>query len=170
MASDISRRRRVAYTTLDEFLEDARRLLDCDVITVGDWSFAQILAHLALSINSSIDGFSYRGHWLVRTFVAPLMKNRLLNSPMKPGFQIPRRAAAYLPAAATTLAEAREQLENAIRRLAGTPPTAEHPYLGSLAADEWLLLHLRHAELHMSFVVPVFDKQPIANNPSGPDA
>ncbi|MDP7274409.1 MAG: DUF1569 domain-containing protein [Planctomycetaceae bacterium] len=168
MATKISRRRSLTYASLDEFLEDARRLVAAEVTTVGGWSFAQILDHLAFTINASIDGFSFRGAWLIRVFVAPLLKNRMLNSPMKPGFRVPRRAAAHLPPPDTTLEKARETLEHAIRRLAQTSPAAAHPYLGSLTAEEWVRLHLRHAELHMSFVVPVHDTQSVTNKQTRP--
>jgi hypothetical protein len=35
--------------------------------------------------------------------------------------------------------------------------TARHPVLGKLTHEEWTQLHLRHAELHLSFAVPVSD-------------
>ena len=154
MAGSSPLRRTVVYQTLEEFLEDVRVLVSADVLTVGNWSFAQILEHLARAIDASIDGFSFRSHWLVRTLVAPLLKNRLLTSPMKPGFQLPKRASSYLPEPEIDLETASAHLETAAGRLSTTNPTAAHPFLGRLIDREWLALHLRHAEMHMSFVVP----------------
>ena len=154
MTAPSHQRRIVVYATLQEFLDDVRRLVSSDVTTVGNWSFAQILEHLARAIDASIDGFSFRAHWLLRTLVAPLIKNRLLTRPMKPGFNLPRRADGYLPPAGIDLDTAREHLETAAARISTTRPAAAHPFLGKLSDREWLALHLRHAELHMSFVVP----------------
>ncbi|GIT29654.1 MAG: hypothetical protein Ct9H300mP1_17000 [Planctomycetaceae bacterium] len=64
------------------------------------------------------------------------------------------RASSYLPEPEIKLRNACEHLEAAAQRLLTTPPTALHPYLGRMSDREWLALHLRHAELHMSFVVP----------------
>ncbi len=154
MAGSSHQRRTVVYQTLEEFLEDVRRLVSADVVTVGNWSFAQILEHLARAIDASIDGFSFRSNWLVRTLVAPLLKNRLLTRPMKPGFTLPKRASHYLPQPDIDLGNAVSHLETAAQRLETTQPTAAHPFLGRLSDREWLALHLRHAEMHMSFVVP----------------
>ena len=154
MTASSIQRRLIVYGTLQDFLDDVRRLVEVDVITVGNWSFAQILEHLARAIDSSIDGFSFQSNWLVRILAAALMKNRLLTTRMKPGFSVPRRASDYLPEPETELQAACEHLEAAAQRLSTTLPTAPHPYLGRMSDREWLALHLRHAELHMSFVVP----------------
>jgi len=154
MTAASNQRRIVVYDTLQDFLDDVRRLAEADVTAVGNWSFAQILEHLARAIDSSIDGFTFQSNWLVRTLVAPLLKNRLLTRPMKPGFTLPRRANSYLPQPDIDLDTAREHLETATERLTTTTPDAAHPFLGRLCDREWLALHLRHAELHMSFVVP----------------
>lgn len=161
MTTSSNQRRIVVYSTLQDFLDDVRQLVETEVITVGNWSFAQILEHLARAIDSSIDGFSFHSSWLVRTLVAPLMKNRLLTTPMKPGFILPQRANSYLPQADIGLDSAREHLETATQRLATTTPNAAHPFLGRLSDREWLALHLRHAELHMSFVVPQQEDEPV---------
>lgn len=161
MAGSSPLRRTVVYQTLEEFLEDVRVLVSADVLTVGNWSFAQILEHLARAIDASIDGFSFRSHWLVRTLVAPLLKNRLLTSPMKPGFTLPKRASHYLPQAGIDLDNAASHLETAVQRLSTTQPTADHPFLGRLSDREWLALHLRHAEMHMSFVVSRQEDGPV---------
>lgn len=154
MTASFHERRIVTYCTLQDFLVDVGTLIDSEVTTVGNWSFAQILEHLARAIDASIDGFSFQSNWLVRTLVAPLLKNRLLTTPMKPGFTLPRRASGYLPEADVELGVSHEHLEAAVGRLAMTEPTAPHPFLGRLSDREWLALHLRHAEMHMSFVMP----------------
>lgn len=154
MATITRERRKVQYTTFSQFLQDAEKLAAGDYHTVGNWSYGQILEHLARAMNSSIDGFEFQGPWLIRKVVAPFIKNSLLTKPMKPGYRLPKSADAYLPSSATTTESALEQLGIAIARIGNEKPTAEHPFLGRLTDEEWKALHLRHAELHMSFVVP----------------
>jgi FPC/CPF motif-containing protein YcgG len=48
--------------------------------------------------------------------------------------------------------DALQRLRNAVARLQNERMTAKHPVLGQLNHDEWNQLHLRHAELHLSFV------------------
>jgi hypothetical protein len=36
--------------------------------------------------------------------------------------------------------------------LAKAPPTIPHALFGPLTHDEWIAQHLRHAELHLSFL------------------
>ena len=165
MATAPSQRRPVAFVTLQDVLKDVRHLSGVDVTCVGNWSFAQILEHLARAIDASIDGFSFRANWLVRVLVAPLIKNRLLTRPMKPGIRLPRRANSYLPDPDTDFNSAHTPLESAVQRLATTTPTAAHPFLGRLSDREWLALHLRHAEMHLSFVVPREDDAPTEGTP-----
>jgi hypothetical protein len=33
-------------------------------------------------------------------------------------------------------------------------PTAPSPILGTLTHEEWIAMHLRHAELHLGFLIP----------------
>jgi hypothetical protein len=53
-----------------------------------------------------------------------------------------------------TAQEALEQLRKAVARLRAEKMTARHPVFGRITHDEWARLHLRHAELHLSFAVP----------------
>ncbi len=42
----------------------------------------------------------------------------------------------------------------AVARIQLDTERSRHPVFGELSLDEWDSLHLRHAELHMSFLVP----------------
>lgn len=147
-------RRKVTYQSLADLEADVDRLAATQVQTVGNWTFPQIVDHLAFSISSSIDGFGFKAPWFARYLIAPFMKNSLLTRSMKPGFQLPKSADKFLPKSDVNLDSAVGHLRTALSRFSSEHPGAEHPFLGKLAAQEWTSLHLRHAELHMSFVVP----------------
>ena len=151
--TDSSQRSKIEYSTLNEFRQDAERIAQLDYRTVGKWSFGQIMLHLAMAIEGSIDGFPFRGPWYIRKLAAPLIKNSLLSKPLKPGFRLPKYAENYLPDPDVTTYSALSRVQSAVSRIQVEAPQAEHPFLGKLAEEEWMRLHVRHAELHMSFVV-----------------
>ncbi|MBC7817627.1 MAG: DUF1569 domain-containing protein, partial [Planctomycetaceae bacterium] len=122
--------------------------------TVGKWSFGQNCQHLAKAMNASIDGFGVQAPWWVRWLIAPVVKNSFLTKPMKAGFKLPKQCASLLPDDSVTADEGLRQLKVAVERLAHETPTAPHPAFGKMASEEIMQLHLRHCELHMSFIVP----------------
>jgi hypothetical protein len=121
---------------------------------VGQWSYGRILQHLADSLNKSFDGFQYRAALPIRLVARLFLKKRLLNEPMSAGFKLPKSQEALLPDNSQPVDLAVENLRKAIARFEREAPTAEHPALGALTPSEWVKLHLRHCELHMSFVKP----------------
>lgn len=149
-----TQRRNLQFTTLDEVRDDIQALAAGSYVTVGNWSFAQILDHLGSAMNSSLDGFSFQGPWFVRWCVAPFIKNSILTKQMKPGFKLPKKFSSYLPNEDCTMDDALPKVLAAIERFDEEIPTADHPFFGKMASEEWMSLHLRHAELHLSFVVP----------------
>lgn len=153
-SSESVQRRSLQFTTLDEIRNDIETIAAGSYVTVGNWSFAQILDHLATSMTASLDGFPFRGSFFVRWFISPLFKNSLLTRPMKSGYRLPKKFESYLPSAECTVEEALPKVLAVIKRFDTEAPTADHPFIGKMASEEWMLLHIRHAELHLSFVVP----------------
>jgi hypothetical protein len=153
MSTATAARREVHYASLDEFQADVERLTNGKFRTVGNWSFPQILDHLAKTMKCSLDGFGFRAPWFIRA-AAPFIKNSFLTKPMKAGFRLPKKMSALLPANNLSLPAAFDNVRNVIARCQSETPQGAHPVFGKLAGQEWTSLHLRHAELHMSFVVP----------------
>lgn len=149
-----TQRRSIEFATLDEVNADIEELAAGSYTTVGNWSFAQILDHLASALNNSIDGFPFKASFFVRWFVAPMIKNSILTKEMKPGFKLPEKFSSYLPSEDCTMDESLPKVLNAIKRFETETPLADHPFFGKMASEEWMNLHMRHCELHLSFVVP----------------
>ena len=78
-----TQRRSIAFSTLAEVRADIEELAAGSYVTVGKWSFAQILDHLASALNASIDGFPFKASWFVRWFVSPMIKNSIITKQMK---------------------------------------------------------------------------------------
>lgn len=148
-------RRTLRFETLDDLLADVRTLAAGEVEMLGNWTLAQILGHLAVAYNGSIDGLDLKVPWLMKKMVRLFMKNRFLEKDVPAGFQIPEKDKRALePAPTTTTEDALTALEAAVERLKTDPDRVEHPVLGRLTKDEWTKFHLRHAEMHLSFVKP----------------
>ena len=53
------------------------------------------------------------------------------------------------------LADGLNRLRNAWARIRRAAPEDEHPLFGDLSHSEWIMLNLRHAELHQGFFIPI---------------
>jgi hypothetical protein len=146
-------RRQLRYDSYQDLLSDAERLAVSELRTLGNWSLGQVLGHLARTLEMSIDGCDIKASWPVRMIARLFFRQRLISGPTPAGFQLPRAfREAFVPPpteSQTGLAE----LRRAIERLHHEIDRAPHPLLGELSLDEWDSLHLRHAEMHMSFLV-----------------
>jgi hypothetical protein len=151
-------RRTPTYRSYELLLEEAERIAAGECITVGDWTYAQILDHLARSLTASIDGVGGVLPWPVRLVGGFLFKGRLLNRTLPSGYKFPDgkgQASPLAPDPDVDVETALESLRLACRRCLTERQRAMHPLLGQLDRAEWGRFNLRHAELHMSFVVPV---------------
>ena len=100
--SRVADRRQLHFDTLDDILADVDRLATCkEVRNLGNWSPGQVLHHVALVMDKSIDGFAYHLPAVVR-FVARLLKRRFLTRPMAAGYRMPSNAAKELGPPATS--------------------------------------------------------------------
>ena len=141
-------RRQVRYETLDQFLSDAERLAETPVNTLGNWSQGQIYEHLARSLDVSIDGTNLFPSPM-RLMLNLLFKNKFLHKALPAGFAAP---ASFVPDA-TTVDQGLSSLRQAAKRQEEVSERAPHPGFGKFTRAEWDLFHLRHAEMHMSFIV-----------------
>lgn len=146
-------RRKVRYGSVDELLLDAERVTNNPHRALGNWTAGQVFKHLAIVINVAIDGdLPVKPPWYLRVILR-LMKRRVLTKGLPAGFQLPHKAARLVPDSTST-EEGLELLRKAISRWKSDPRRAPSPMFGRLSPDEADQLQLRHAELHMSFLVP----------------
>jgi hypothetical protein len=146
-------RRKLDFASLDEVLADADRLSSGRVKQLGNWSAGQIFRHLAIAYNGSIDGLTLEVPWYLRA-MAKIFKKKLLAGPMPPGFSLPADAAKVLEPPATSTEAGLVDLHAAVARLKRDPHRAKHPVFGELDKEDWNKIHVKHASLHLSFLVP----------------
>ena len=141
-------RREVCYKSLDDLLEDAVRCAADGSMTIGNWSISQIYQHLTVVLHQGIDGFPSSGFLPLRLIAMMFFKNKMLRDGLSPGYNNPRLKPADIP-----IADALAQFVTAIERFQANPERAAHPWWGVFTSEQAVQFQMRHAELHMSFIV-----------------
>lgn len=151
-------RRFLVFESIGDLSAEVDRIVaaqhDGHLAANGNWTPGQIFDHLAKFIEFSYEGFPFRAGWPVRavSYVAKWIAwKRFVDWSLQPGFRIPHAALqpdewADFDVAAARL---RAQLDR-IRR--GEEMTEPSPFEGTITSDQWVYVHLRHAELHLSFL------------------
>lgn len=150
----VSNRRKLHFENLSEVLAEAEKIAAIDAETLGNWTPAQIFDHLSKSLRVAVDGTDAYFPWPARLFLRPI-RSRFFSRPLKPGFHVPSKLELVLrPRQGLSTEQALKELRAAVARFEAASQLAPHPAFGPLTREEWLQITLRHAELHLSFVVP----------------
>jgi hypothetical protein len=145
--------RKLKFASYEELLADVDRLTSGPVTTLGNWSPGQAFRHLAIAYNGSIHGFTMTFPLPLR-LMGKLFRKKLLSTPMPAGFKLPASGAKAMVPPPTPTEEGAAELRAAIARLEREPQRAKHPVFGTITKEEWDKVHLTHASLHLSFLVP----------------
>ena len=143
------------FNSIDQVLEAVERLAAAEtegkLRSSGRWTLGQALNHLATWVDYAYEGFPLKIPFFLR-WLGPLTKKRALSKPMKPGLRIPGIQGGTLATVVVPTADAMPHFRRSFARLSAQAPGDPHPILGTLTHEEWMALHLRHAELHLSFL------------------
>jgi len=156
-------RRLLRFASVAEILADLDRLEAAERLgtlrALGNWPPGSIFDHLGRAAVCSFDGFDGFTFPFWLRACAPLVKRRMLNRSFPIGFKLSKdgESKAWRPDVAFDqgLAFYREQLARI--EPAGSPSpglTQRHPSFGFMMPRDWVLYHLRHAELHLGFLKP----------------
>ena len=149
---EVQQRRRVRFRKLDAVLADAGRMERAETrTTVGNWTAAQNVQHIAEAVDRSIDGFEKLAPEEIRRQAIP-RRDEMLKDGFPAGILIPPDMQDSLPEPTVTWEEALENLRRAVARTETEAMNADHPFLGPMSHKQWGQFHCRHAELHFSFV------------------
>lgn len=150
----VTGRRTLHFDNLQQVLDDAEQMARSPVRVLGNWTQGKIYQHLANTMNASIDGWKFAAPWYIRVF-ARMMKQRFLNNKMQAGFKLPPEAEkSLLPEGDVSTEQGLEALRRAIHRQQTETKREPSPAFGPMSVEDYNLLHQRHAELHLSFLVP----------------
>jgi hypothetical protein len=80
------------------------------------------------------------------------MKGRFLRGPMPVGARLPKVPGGTLGTEPIGMEEGLSKFRVNVARLKSERPKEIHPLFGPFSHQQWIDMHLRHAELHFSFV------------------
>lgn len=150
---NVVNRRALHFKTVDDILRDAEEITSGEVRHLGNWTPGKIFKHIAITMDNSVDGVDFKAPLLIR-IVARLMKKSFLNNTMKSGFQMPEKMKPHFsPPDDVSIEEGLTALRESIERYKSATDLQPSPVLGNLTRDEYDKLHMRHAEMHLSFIV-----------------
>jgi hypothetical protein len=150
----VANRRTLRFNSIDDIARDVELLAAArEVRALGNMTAGQNLAHVALTMKYSLDGFPAQLPMPMRLMGRLFLKRYMLTKPMTPGFKSPPRVK-MIPAP-VPFEEGLAEMREMIARLKNETQRAPSPLLGPLSVQEWNDLHCRHAELHLSFLLPV---------------
>lgn len=148
-------RRKIDYPTLDDVLADARRLVEANAETTGNWSLGQILQHIATVMEKTANGFEMKAALPIRLLGRFVLKHLFLKYGMSPGFQLKGAAAKELLPDDTDPQQELERLARAVEQLKTQTEFPDHAFFGPMDQEFAQRINCRHSELHMSFVKEV---------------
>jgi len=151
-------RRTIRYRSIEDLLSDIDQIVTADragtLRRTGNWTAGQAFGHLAAWINYAYEGFPTNPPWLIR-MILRLRKKKMLREGIGAGVRIPGAPDGTYGVDRVTTDEGAKRLRDALARLQkGEAPKFHSPAWGPMTLDERVQGHLRHAELHLSFLHP----------------
>ena len=150
-------RRVLRFETIDEMMAEVDRLVAAEragrLQQVGNWTLGQVLGHLAVWAEFAYSEMPLNPPFFVR-WILKWQKKSYLYGPMRSGVKIPHCPGGTLGTEPMTLDEGLARLKKVIERIRREPPTVPSKVFGVLTQEETIALNLRHAELHLGFLIP----------------
>ena len=153
----VSERRRLRFESIDEVLAEVDRLAEAERVgrlrQLGNWTLGQVLGHLAAWAEYSYKGTPLKVPFFIK-WILRLRKRKFLYGTMRAGVKIPGVNGGTLATQPMSLDEALGRMRRVMERLKSEAPTAPNSIFGPLTHEEWIAINLRHAELHLGFLIP----------------
>ncbi len=153
----VAGRRVLRFESIDQMMADVDRVVEAEragrLQRLGNWTLGQIFGHLAIWAEYAYTGAPLKPPFFIR-WILRLQKRKFLYEPMKAGVWIPRVEGGTLGTGPIALDEALPRLRRVMERLKTEAPTAPNVIFGKLTHEESIAMNLRHAELHLGFLVP----------------
>lgn len=153
-------RRPLRFTKIDDALADVERCIaserDGTLTRTGNWTVGQTFGHLAGWIIYTYDGYpkDFRTPPFPVRALARVFRSSILNRPFSPGFRVKGASSGTFSVEPLSAEDGYTRLKRELIRLRHEEPRRASPVFGRMTHEEWIKLHLRHCELHLSFLHP----------------
>jgi hypothetical protein len=153
----VAGRRSLRFDSIDEAMAEVDRLVEAEhagrLGRLGNWRLGQTLGHLACWVEYSYDGTPMKVPFFIR-WILKGRKHKFLHEPMRAGVKIPGVVGGTLATGPMPTEAGQARLRRALERLKAEAPSQPQAIFGPMTHAEWVALHLRHAEMHLGFLVP----------------
>ena len=150
--------RSLRFQSIEDCIAEVQRILEADLRgtlrSTGNWSAGQVLAHVAAWIEYGYEGYPigkppFLIRWILRMSLKSTLRRGMSKGVRIPGVKGGTTGADHMPTVA-----AANRLLSALRRLqSGEEATFDSPGFGAMSMADRVQLNLRHAELHLGFLV-----------------
>jgi hypothetical protein len=150
--------RTIRFDSIDECVAEIRRIVSAEqegsLRTIGNWTPGQILAHVAAWIEYGYEGFPIAPPPFFVRWILRLRLRKMLRDGMPRGVRIPGVSEGTVGMDPMATSDAAERLLRAMERLnSGEEAKFHSPAFGAMSHEDRIKLNLRHAELHLGFLV-----------------
>jgi hypothetical protein len=154
---DVQDRRTLSFQKIEDLKAEIDRIASTSTQVSGNWTAGQIIEHLASTMRMAITrNLGWKAPLLMRILSPICFKKKFLTQTIPSGFNIPDGAKhLFAPPEKASIQEAAETFNKAYENYINSSFVAKHPFLGKLTRDQWDQFQLRHAEMHLSFVMDV---------------
>jgi hypothetical protein len=149
----VTGRCRRRFDSLDQIVVEARTLATQPTRQLGNWSLGQVCHHLGVGMQQCTTAERLFPVPFYLRLLGPLLRRSVLKSGLPSGFQLPPEGAKLVPPP-VSVEEGIATLEAGIAALQATDRRVPHPVFGEMNVAQWNQFHLRHAEMHLSFIAP----------------
>jgi Protein of unknown function (DUF1569) len=150
--------RKLRFNSIADVISELDQLAELEkkglLRTSGNWTAGQIMAHLAAWIEYGYDGYPIKSPpWFIRWFLR-LRLPKMLESGMPRGVKIPGIPGGTIGADDIPTDQGIARLRKAFQRLEAREEVAhDSPAFGKMSHDDRIRLNLRHAELHLGYIL-----------------
>lgn len=149
-------RRQLRFESIDDCLTEINRIGEAaeqgTLTTFGNWTAGQVLAHVAAWIEYGYEGYPIKPPpFFVRWFLRLQLKS-ILKKGVPAGVRIPGVKNGTTGQDGMEIPAALDRVRAALDRLTKEDGTHDSPAFGKMDHGDRILLNLRHAELHLSFL------------------
>ena len=150
--------RELQFDSLDQVIAEIERLASGEFKTTGNHTFAQIVNHLATTLDAASGRKQVTGVPFHMRMMATIFKPLLLSGPVKPGFKLPEDAEKFFWSTEDlSLDEQVAYFHDAMQYFSSLETYPKHPVFGKLNPTKSLKLQCGHCAMHLGFVHPVAD-------------